>query len=137
MAEAVDTIDPHFTAKVTEVSGQTVKFCPGLGGYMLQVGFDPSQDLKAGQHLRCTLHAEAPQLWSCQTGGRFIEPLRGRPYRLQGTVAAHLAEKQLLLDVGILVHVAITGAQSAKEFPLQTLIHCYCRPNIRLQVSKN
>lgn len=137
MPEPVGTVEPHFTAKVTEVESQTVKICPGLDGYLLAVGFHPSENLKAGQQLQCTLHAETPQVWSCNTGGRFIEPLRGRPYRLQGTVAGHLSEKQFLLDVGICIHVTITGGQTAKEFPLHSLIHCYCHPNVRLQTARN
>ena len=128
MSTKMEIISRTFNVKIVEVTGQALRINPGFGGYQLQVDYPSGPTLEPGMTVCGSLHAVTPQLWTPQSGGRFIEPLRGRPYRLQGTVAAHLEPNGMLLDVGIPVHVAIDGHQRAAELPIETVVHCYCRP---------
>ena len=79
----------------------------------------------AGQRLRGTLHAVARKVWPVTAGGRFVEPVFGRPRRLQGLVlGADESGNALWVDAGGLKVVATLGhaGQKVADFPPQTLV---------------
>ncbi len=79
----------------------------------------------AGQRVRGALHAVARKVWPVTAGGRFVEPVFGRPRRLQGLVlGADEASNALWVDAGGLKVVATLGhaGQQVADFPVQTLV---------------
>ena len=79
----------------------------------------------AGQRLQATLHAVARKVWPVSAGGRFVEPVFGRPRRIQALVlAVDEGGNRLHLDAGGLKVVARLShpGQRAGDFPPQTLV---------------
>ena len=57
-----------------------------------------------GKRLIGTIRAHARSIDLVQTGGRYIEPVAGKPRRIQGTVAA-AAPDSLLIDAPVPLHI--------------------------------
>ena len=69
-----------------------------------------------GKRLIGTIHARAKRIDVTQTGGQFIEPVMGRPRRVQGTVLA-VADGAVVVDAGVPIHCTPTDPrQSAADF---------------------
>ncbi|MBL0871763.1 MAG: hypothetical protein IBJ18_14430 [Phycisphaerales bacterium] len=90
---------------------------------------------RLNKRLLGTIRCQARRVDECRTGGRFIEPVLGRPRKLQGTVLQHLQnENSLLVDAAgavavdgqpLPVIVKLTdNRQSPAQFPLGTMITC-------------
>ncbi len=80
-----------------------------------------------------TIRCEARRVDECSTGGRFIEPVIGRPRKIQGAVLAHLPSENALVlsaagasmvdSVSLPVIVKLTDArQQAAQFAVGTLV---------------
>jgi hypothetical protein len=69
-----------------------------------------------GKRLIGMIAVEARRIDVVQTGGQYIEPVTGRPRRMQGTVVA-VHNGALVVDVGTTVHCTPTDPrQSAGDF---------------------
>ncbi len=69
-----------------------------------------------GKRLIGTITARARRIDVVQTGGRYIEPVFGRPRRIQGSVVA-VAGDAVVVDCGVPVHCTPTDArQAASQF---------------------
>ena len=80
------------------------------------------------------IEARALKLHRASAGGRFIEPVHGRPRIVQGTVyEVDLARDRLLMDVvvpmWVTVETAVTG-QAASEFSQGDLLNFYVESDI-------
>ncbi len=80
-----------------------------------------------------TIRCEARRVDECQTGGRFIEPVLGRPRKVQGTVLAHMPGENALVisaagasmvdSASLPVVVKLTdGRQQATQFAVGTMV---------------
>ncbi len=56
-----------------------------------------------GKRLIGTIHVQARRIDVTQTGGQYIEPVIGRPRRMQGTIIA-VRDGVLVVDAGTIVH---------------------------------
>ncbi len=75
-----------------------------------------------GKRLIGTIRLEARRVDAVGTGGQFVEPVFGRPRRVQGTVIAH-AGNALVIDAGIPIHAVLTDArQKAEQFAVGQLV---------------
>lgn len=65
-----------------------------------------------------TIRLEARRIDVVDTGGRYLEPVIGRPRRVQGTViATDSAHNTIVVDAGAPVHVRLTDdRQNAADF---------------------
>ena len=69
-----------------------------------------------GKRIVGTIRAEAKRIDIVQTGGRYIEPVFGRPRRVQGTVVA-VHEGAVVVNAGMPIHCTPTDdRQSAESF---------------------
>jgi hypothetical protein len=78
----------------------------------------PQGTIKAqvGKRLIGTIRAQARRIDVVQTGGQYVEPVYGRPRRVQGTVIA-IKDGALVVDAGVPIHCAPTDArQKAEQF---------------------
>ncbi len=81
------------------------------------------QPLTAGEHIRGTIHAPAWKAETVSAGGNYVEPLMGRPRRMQGTVlAADTATNELTVHVGYDVIVKLPDKYRVYQFPVGTRI---------------
>ncbi|MFM9994181.1 MAG: hypothetical protein ACKVU4_00100 [Phycisphaerales bacterium] len=69
-----------------------------------------------GKRLIGTIHAKAKRIDTVDTGGRYVEPVYGRPRRVQGTVVA-VEGGEVVVDAGMPIHCTPTDArQQASGF---------------------
>lgn len=63
-----------------------------------------------------TIHAQAKRIDIVQTGGQYVEPVMGRPRRVQGTVIA-IKGNEMVVDAGVPIHCTPTDPrQNASQF---------------------
>jgi hypothetical protein len=77
-----------------------------------------------GKRLLGTIRVEARRIDVVTTGGKFIEPVMGRPRRVQGTVV-RAEGGAVVVDAGVPVHLVPTDPrQNASQFEPGTLVGC-------------
>lgn len=71
-----------------------------------------------GKRILGTIRAKARRIDVTETGGRFVEPVYGRPRRVQGTVVAiDTANNAVVVDASIPIHCTPTDPrQNATDF---------------------
>lgn len=119
-------IDPSHARGVLEEIVAPTATKPGyivLGvpntNYRLQLRCSQTLDASGiGKRLIGLITAEARRIDVVQTGGRFIEPVFGRPRRVQGSVvAADAANNTITVNAGVPITVAISDRrQKADQF---------------------
>ncbi len=73
--------------------------------------------LQPGAALRGTILATARKVEAVSDGGNYVEPLFGRPRRMQGEIiAADAAKNELSVEVGYPVTVRLPDTQKVAEF---------------------
>lgn len=79
---------------------------------------------RVGQRLIGTIRVEARRLDVPGTGGKFIEPVMGRPRRVQGTVI-RAEGGAVVVDAGVPIHlVPLDARQKAEDFAPGALVSC-------------
>ncbi len=92
--------------------------------YQIHLLVDATVDADAGQPIAGVIHTRAKRVDIVRTGGRFIEPVYGRPRRLQGVVVAtDLIENTITVECGGCPFVGkLTTDQKAAAFPQGALV---------------
>ncbi len=71
---------------------------------------------KVGKRMLGIIKAQARRIDITQTGGQFVEPVFGRPRRVQGTIVA-IKDGAIVVDAGVPIHCTPTDArQKAEQF---------------------
>ena len=80
----------------------------------------------AGKRIVGTIRADAKRLDTVKTGGRYIEPVYGRPRRVQGTVVAvDTAANAVVIDATVPIHCRLTDQrQKAADFQAGQFVSC-------------
>ncbi len=82
----------------------------------------PVAGLAPGQRLIGLVKAKARRIDIVQTGGRYLEPVMGRPRRIQGTVIK-VDPDAIVVDAGIPISVTPTDTrQNASQFQVGQLV---------------
>lgn len=84
----------------------------------------PTAPVKAqpGDKVFGTIHARARRVDAVPSGGKFVEPVLGRPRRVQGRVVGH-DDGAIVVDAGVPMRCALTDArQHATDFALGDLV---------------
>lgn len=75
--------------------------------------------LHVGQTVAGVIHAPARKAEAVSDGGNYVEPLFGRPRRMQGRVMEqHAKTNELLVQVGYPVWVKLPAGQTVVAFPV-------------------
>ncbi|MBL8765007.1 MAG: hypothetical protein JNM07_12130 [Phycisphaerae bacterium] len=125
-------ISAHLARGVLERSVEATATRPGYivmsvpnTSYALHLS--PAAPVRAapGKRLIGTIHAQARRIDRVGAGGRYIEPVAGRPRRVQGTVIARdSGAGTITLNCGVPVCVRTDGRQKAEEFGIGELVAC-------------
>lgn len=118
---------PAAPVRLREVSNEKVRFTVPGTEYDLEAapGASLGPPAAAGKRLSAALHVVARKVWPVTAGGRFVEPVYGRPRRLQGVVlGADEAHNALWVDAGGLKVVARLGhaGQRVADFAVSSLV---------------
>ena len=77
-----------------------------------------------GKKIHGVIRAKARRIDTVQTGGRYVEPVFGRPRRVQGTVLA-VTGSEVLVNAGVPIHLTPTHPQqNAADFEPGEFISC-------------
>jgi hypothetical protein len=107
-----------FVANVAETATKPpfVKFSVPNTSYELHLRATGAIAAQPGKRLIGLVRAQARRIDITTTGGQFIEPVMGRPRRVQGTVIA-VVNGAVVVDAGIPIHCTPTDSrQSADQF---------------------
>ncbi|MBY0113283.1 MAG: hypothetical protein K2Y21_10705 [Phycisphaerales bacterium] len=116
-----NTIDPRLARGVLEqVVGESatkpahvVISVPNTSYQMHLVGTARGE---VGKRIIGTIRAKARRIDVVQSGGRYVEPVYGRPRRIQGTVVA-IDGNAVVVNAGVPIHCEPTDArQNASQF---------------------
>lgn len=79
-----------------------------------------------GKRILGTIRVQARRVDTVHTGGRYVEPVYGRPRRVQGSViAADTATRTIVIDAGFPIHCELTDArQRADDFQPGQFVSC-------------
>ena len=77
-----------------------------------------------GKRIIGTIQARARRVDLVSTGGRYVEPVFGRPRRIQGAVLAHFEDTNtILVYAGMPIHCELTDTrQRPADFPLGEIV---------------
>ena len=107
---------------LSQDSGQIVLGLPETE-YQLHLMVDPPIQTSTNPHIAGTIHARARRVDIVQTGGRFIEPVYGRPRRIQGTITAiDPIGNTLTVDSGCPIVCLLVTGQKTSQFSLGQLV---------------
>lgn len=84
----------------------------------------PTAPVKAqpGDKVLGTIQARARRVDVVPSGGTFVEPVIGRPRRVQGRVVGH-GQDTIIVDAGVPMHCTLTdGRQHARDFKVADLV---------------
>ena len=77
---------------------------------------------RPGKRIIGTVRAQALRVDEVRTGGRFVEPVFGRPRRVQGRIIA-IKDGAIVVDAGLPIHCTLTDRrQSATDFEQGQLV---------------
>jgi len=93
-----------------------IKFAVPNSSYELHLRPVGEISAQPGKRLIGIIRAQARRIDLTRTGGTFIEPLMGRPRRIQGTVLA-IKDGAVVIDAGTTIHCTPTDPrQKASDF---------------------
>ena len=107
-----------FVAAVAETATKPayVKFAVPNTSYELHLRAVGSITAAPGKRLVGIIRAQARRIDTTQTGGQFVEPVMGRPRRVQGTVVAVVGDA-VVVNAGMPIHCTPTDPrQKADQF---------------------
>lgn len=89
--------------------------------HLQPVGPMPGGD-RIGKRLIGTIRAKARRIDVVGTGGRYVEPVFGRPRRVQGTIV-RVTGDAIVVDAGVAIHCTPQDArQKASDFEVGQLV---------------
>ncbi|MEO1009381.1 MAG: hypothetical protein AAFX79_12530 [Planctomycetota bacterium] len=95
--------------------------------YVLHLLPDGDIAAKPGGRILGRIHAHVRRVDPVDAGGRYVEPVFGRPRRIQGTVVAHEGGR-IVVDAGVAFHCTLADErQRASDFAIGDMITCAVR----------
>lgn len=145
-------IHPSPTTKIRPglFRGVLESFSPGSGrepghvqisapntNYRLTLGLVGELKASVGARVVGIVRARVQRVDVCHTGGAFIEPVYGRPRRLQGRVlGAGRNERTLVIDGPVPMHCELMDArQRAGDFPAGVMVTCGVQDGATFEMS--
>jgi hypothetical protein len=106
---------PKFVVDSIENGIVTLKV-PG-SNYRNSFALHENAVLTAGSRIRGTIHAPAWKVDRVELGGNYVEPLFGRPRRMQGTIlSVNATTNELTVQVGYEATVKLPAQYKASEY---------------------
>jgi len=115
----------HARGTLTEKDNQNIVFA--IPGTSYQLGLSTYQPVstEAGKRIIGTIRAQARRIDVVQSGGKYIEPVYGRPRRIQGNVVAvNPADQTVTIDATVPIVCKTDGKQRAESFKIGDFVAC-------------
>ena len=105
--------------------GLVVLGLPGTS-YRLHLAVSDPVNAKPNARIKGRILARARRVDRMKAGGRFIEPIYGRPRTIQGAVVAVDPEANVLtIDCGCPFHCTLVADQRSGDFQVGELVGCH------------
>ncbi len=114
------------TADATATRSATITLAILNTSYEIQLVPAAAVQGTVGKRIIGIIRADAKRLDTVKTGGRFIEPVYGRPRRVQGSVVGvDTAANAVIVDATVPIHCRLTDQrQKAADFQLGQFVSC-------------
>jgi hypothetical protein len=121
IAEATATRPAHIVFKVPGTSYELhLEPSGGIG--------EIKSSCEVGKRIIGIIRAEAKRIDEVRTGGRYVEPVYGRPRRVQGRIVA-IAGPAVVVDAGVPIHCTPTDPrQEASSFEVGQFVSFDVKP---------
>ena len=123
-AAAISTVPSTSGVLVSGTEGMIELGLPG-SEYRLRLAVARPIEAAAGARIKGVIRARAKRVDVTRTGGRFVEPIFGRPRRLQGRIIGGDAEaNEIVVAAGgpIFVCALTDGRQKAEDFAVGQMV---------------
>ncbi|MEX0655057.1 MAG: hypothetical protein WDZ31_05015 [Phycisphaeraceae bacterium] len=125
MNQAAPPAVPTVTGRLEEKSDDRIVLHVLDTDYRLHLHTDGPIAAEPGDRITGTIHAKARRVDIFPAGGRFVEPVFGRPRRVHGRVCGgDVAANQLYVQAGPAVILQLTKAQQASNFAIGQIVGC-------------
>jgi len=130
MSKASVTASPnHVTGVLHESREDTIVLSVPETSYQILLGVYKPMTTPVGKRVTGTIRAQAQRIDTVGTGGRFIEPVAGRPRRVQGSVVAiDATERTVTINAGVPVVCKTDVRQSPNDFTIGDFVACSVQP---------
>lgn len=136
MSGTVSTSDPLIHGILSEVKeGMIVLALPGKD-YRIHLAIDHAPAAHVGQRIAGQITARAKRIDVVSTGGRFIDPVIGRPRRLQGRITAiDTVANTITVFCGAPLTCTPTMNQKAADFHMGDLVAFDIERGAKIEIS--
>ncbi|MDX1682488.1 MAG: hypothetical protein R3336_05165 [Phycisphaeraceae bacterium] len=122
-AAATNGSSTEVRARLAERDGDTIVLTVDHTKYRFHLKLDGELDAEPGDRVRGTIHARVRRVDAARGGGCYVEPVYGRPRRVQGrVVAADAKENVLTVRAAVPFRCRLMADQRAKDFPEGLLV---------------
>lgn len=123
MSASVSSGVPVVEGHLQKESDEKVVLDVSHTDYQLHLVPTGAIDAAAGAMVRGVIRLQARRADVVPAGGRYIEPVYGRPRRVQGTiVGGDVSANELYVNAGVGVVVSLMPSQQAKDFALGQMV---------------
>lgn len=130
------TVDTHTSLTLIEQGDGFAIFGIDATDYQLKLSVYKPTGVQVGKRVRGTIHADARRLDTCDTGGRFIDPVYGSPIRMQGDIIAiDKAAQTVAINCCVPVVLRVGKGQNAADFEVGDFITTAIMPGARFTQS--
>ena len=114
---------PTTTGRLVEKRDEQIVLRIPETSYRLHLVIDRPLGAEVGDRITGAIHCQAKRIDVVPSGGRFIEPVYGRPRRIQGTIIGGDAQQNtLFVRCGATVVVRLMKGQMAVDFKIGQMV---------------
>ncbi|MGB0768972.1 MAG: hypothetical protein ACPGYV_14840 [Phycisphaeraceae bacterium] len=122
-APSSPTVPPIVTGVVDEVADDYLQLRVPSTDYRLRLVAGEGLSARVGDKLDAIIRAQALRIDVIPAGGRYIEPVHGRPRRIQGRViGGNVANNEVYVKAGPSVVVTPMAPQRAGDFSIGQMV---------------
>lgn len=136
-APSSPTTPPAISGVVDEVHAEWVQIKIPDTDYRLRLVPVKGLSLNVGDKINGTLKAQALRMDVIPAGGRYIEPVQGRPRRIQGRIIGGSTDRnEVYIKAGPSIVVTPMAPQRASDFSIGQMVSFDVRTGATLEISE-
>ncbi len=136
MEQVISTSRSTIVARLLSRSGDTVVLAMPGSDYQLHLYAPADPGCTPGSRVTGRIAADAARVDVVPAGGRFIEPVIGRPFRLQGTVVGiDRTMNTITVCCPFPVDCRLTTGQCPDRFQCGQMVCCNLKPDTRFEIN--
>ncbi|MEQ9617294.1 MAG: hypothetical protein RLN60_04590 [Phycisphaerales bacterium] len=137
MTDATAIRNPNLvTGVLKETSEDRIVLAIPETSYQISLSVYKPVSTPVGKRITGTIRAQAMRIDTVKTGGRFIDPVYGRPRRVQGVITAiDASERTVTINAGVPVVCKTDVRQKPGDFTVGDFVACSVQGGASFSVS--